>query len=157
MLARIRVRWPLCPEAVRGIPETPSIHPHDPGGVGPTGAAWGGLSAWSAQPRFAYRGLWASLLGVLGSFPLILGSERVRLWVVDRFRYRDDLSRIGHVMPQVFHAQGIRLLTVAVPGLIYPESAYRKPQVFHTQWIRLRPMILFNGVSHSLTPIVRIL
>jgi len=38
-----------------------SIHPHGPrrrapGGVGPISAAWGGLSAWSAQPRFAYRG-----------------------------------------------------------------------------------------------------
>jgi hypothetical protein len=30
-------------------------------------------------------GLWARLLRVLGSLPLILGSEGVRIWVLDRF------------------------------------------------------------------------
>jgi hypothetical protein len=40
------------PQAVRGMPEVPIAPPATgaPGGVGPTGAAWGGLSAWSAQP-----------------------------------------------------------------------------------------------------------
>ncbi len=39
---------------------------------------------FKTQPRFAYSVLWARLLGVLGSFPLILGSERVRIWVIAR-------------------------------------------------------------------------
>ena len=30
-------------------------------------------------------GLWARLLRVLGSLPLILGSEGVKIWVLDRF------------------------------------------------------------------------
>src|SRR5208283_4965649 len=62
----------------------------------PPGPRRGGrLSAWSAQPRFSYRGLWARLLGVLGSFPLILGSERVRIWVIDRFQAQKWFIQIG--------------------------------------------------------------
>src|SRR5271157_1408146 len=62
--------------------------------------------------------------GVVGSFPLILGSERVRIWVVDRFWRKNDSSIL----------------------------AYLWTQVFHTQRIRVRPMNLFQGVSHHQTP-----
>ena len=49
-----------------------------------------------ANFRCAYvQRLWARLLGVLGSFPLILGWERVRIWVIDRFEAQKWFIQIG--------------------------------------------------------------
>jgi hypothetical protein len=67
------------PQAVRGMPDVPIAPPSHraPGGVG---GAVGFVS-----PACFGGGLWARLLRVLGPLPLILGSEGVRIWVVDRF------------------------------------------------------------------------
>jgi len=51
-----------------------------------------------AGVRCAYvQKLWARLLGVLGSFPLILGSKRVRIWIIDRFQNRNDPSMLAYL------------------------------------------------------------
>src|SRR5208283_4114575 len=50
-----------------------------------TGPPEGWADAGFVSPAIFNRGLWARLLRVLGSLPLILGSERVRIWVFDRF------------------------------------------------------------------------
>jgi len=50
-----------------------------------TGPPEGWAAVGLVSSAFFIRGLWASLLRVSGSLPLILGSERVRNWVVDRF------------------------------------------------------------------------
>src|SRR5271165_6354044 len=59
------------PQAVRGMPEV-SIAPPA------TGPPEGWAPVGFVNPAFFNRGLWARLLRVLGS-------ERVRIWVVDRF------------------------------------------------------------------------
>ena len=66
------------PEAVRGMPDVPIAPPA-------TGPPEGWAAVGFASPASFNRGLWARLLRVLGSKPLILGSERVRIWVFDRF------------------------------------------------------------------------
>src|SRR5271157_4855704 len=66
------------PGAVRGMPEVPIAPPA-------TGPPEGWAAVGFVSPASFNRGLWARLLRVLGSLPLILGSERVRIWVFDRF------------------------------------------------------------------------
>src|SRR5271157_88758 len=66
------------PEGVRGMPEIPMAPPA-------TGPPEGWAAVGFVSPASFNRGLWARLLRVLGSLPLILGSERVRIWVFDRF------------------------------------------------------------------------
>ncbi len=59
------------PEAVRGMPDVPIAPPA-------TGPPEGWAAVGFVGPASFNRGLWARLLRVLGS-------ERVRIWVVDRF------------------------------------------------------------------------
>ncbi len=66
------------PGAVRGMPDVPIASPA-------TGPPEGWAAVGLVSPAFFIRGLWASLLRVLGSFPLFLGSQPVRIWVIDRF------------------------------------------------------------------------
>ena len=65
------------PEAVRGMPDV-LIAPSA------TGAPQGWAAVGLVSPASFNRGSWARLLGDLGPLPLIWGSERVRLWVIDR-------------------------------------------------------------------------
>jgi len=66
------------PRAVRGMPEVPIAPPA-------TGPPEGWAAFGFVGPACFGGGLWARLLRVLGSLPLILGSEGVRIWVLDRF------------------------------------------------------------------------
>ena len=66
------------PEAVRGMPDVPIAPPA-------TGPPEGWAAFGFVSPACFGGGLWARLLRVLGSLPLILGSEGVRIWVLDRF------------------------------------------------------------------------
>src|SRR5208337_1176872 len=76
------------PEAVRGMPGVPIAPPA-------TGPPEGWAAFGFVGPACFGGGLWARLLRVLGSLPLILGSEGVRIWVLDRFSAWLGPSRIG--------------------------------------------------------------
>jgi len=66
------------PQAVRGMPDVLIAPPA-------TGPPEGWAAFGFVGPACFGGGLWARLLRVLGSLPLILGSEWVRIGVVDRF------------------------------------------------------------------------
>jgi len=77
------------PEAVRGMPEVPITHP----ATGPPeGWAAVGLVSSSLVLRTGVVGAFAQGFGLFSSD---LGSERVRIWVIDRFEAQEWFIQIG--------------------------------------------------------------
>ncbi len=88
------------PGAVSGMPEVPIVHPstRPPEAGTRRGRAHRRSLGWAvglvSPASFCIRGLWARLLRLLGSFPLFLGSERVRIWVIGPGSKRGNKSPI---------------------------------------------------------------
>src|SRR5271166_5578411 len=55
------------------------------------------ISAGLLEPGLEVRLRGLQSIRVLGSFPLILGSERGRIWIIDRFQNRNDSSRLAYL------------------------------------------------------------
>jgi hypothetical protein len=72
------------------MPEVPIAFPA-------TGPPEGWAAFGLVGPAFFIRGLWVRFLRVLGSFPLFLGSERVRTWIIDHLQNRNNSSILAYL------------------------------------------------------------